>query len=129
MGQQVVNGAMMTCSFGAAPSTLAVPPENRTMVGGVPAANVMDFKPNANIPPFGMCTSLTNPQVAAATSAAAGVLTPQPCIPVTTSPWTPGSSTVKIGNMPALNDSSTCMCAWAGTISITYAGQASTMVS
>jgi hypothetical protein len=128
MGQLVVNGAMMTCSFGVAPSTLAVLPENRTMAGGVPAANIMDFKPNMNIPPFGMCTSLANPQVAAATSAAMGVLTPQPCIPVTTAPWAPGSPTVMVANMPALNDASKCMCAWAGVISITYAGQATTMV-
>ncbi|HEV8379797.1 MAG TPA: DUF4280 domain-containing protein, partial [Tepidisphaeraceae bacterium] len=66
---------------------------------------------------------LANPQVASATSAAMGVLTPQPCIPVTTSPWTPGASKATIGGMPALTDSSTCMCNWMGTISITNPGQ------
>ena len=76
---QVVNGAMMMCTCGAAPSTLIVLPVNRTMVGGVPAANIMDHIPVVNIPPFGMCASPANPTVASATSAALGVLTPMPC--------------------------------------------------
>ena len=128
MPQQVVSGAMMMCSFGVAPSSLIVLPVNRTMAGGVPAANIMDNKPIVNIPPFGMCTSLANPTVAAATSAALGVLTPMPCVPVIAAPWTPGSPTVLIGNMPALNNTSTCMCNWAGVISITFAGQVTVMI-
>lgn len=107
----------MMCSFGVAPSTLVVIPQNKTMMGGTPAANIMDFKPLANIMPFGMCMSLSNPTVAAATAAALGVLTPMPCMPVTT-PWVPGSPTVLIGNMPAVNTTSKCNCAWAGVISV-----------
>ena len=76
-----------------------------------------------NIPPFGMCMSLANPMVAAATAAALGVLTPMPCIPVTTAPWMPGSPTVHCGGMPVVNDSSKCMCAYGGVISIVFAGQ------
>jgi hypothetical protein len=129
MPQQVVSGAMMMCSFGAAPSTLNVLPVNRTMAGGVPAANIMDNKPMVNIPPFGMCTSIANPSVASATSAAMGVLTPMPCVPVIPAPWTAGSPTVLIGNMPALNNTSTCMCTWAGVISITFAGQVTVMIA
>jgi hypothetical protein len=125
---QVVNGAMMMCSFGMAPSTLIVLPINRTMVGGVPAANIMDYIPIVNIPPFGMCMSLANPTVASATSAALGVLTPMPCVPVTTAPWAPGSPTVPIANMPALNNTSTCMCTWAGVITISQPGQTQTQV-
>jgi hypothetical protein len=128
MGQQVVAGAMMTCSFGVAPSALVVLPTNKTMVGGPPAANIMDFKPIVNIPPFGMCNTPSNPAVAAATAAALGVLTPMPCVPVTTAPWVPGAPTVLIGNMPALNNSSKCMCAYGGVISITSPGQATTNV-
>jgi hypothetical protein len=83
----------------------------------------MDYVPMMNIMPFGMCTSPANPQVAAATAAALGVLTPQPCIPATSSPWTPGSPQVMLANQPALNDTSTCMCMWAGVITITNPGQ------
>jgi hypothetical protein len=128
MGQEVCNGAMMMCSFGVAPSTLTVLPKNRVMAGGQPAANIMDNIPMMNVMPFGMCITLTNPQVAAATSAALGVLTPQPCIPVTTAPWAPGSPTVMIGGMPALNNSSTLMCMWGGMITISMAGQMTVMV-
>ncbi|HRW05750.1 MAG TPA: PAAR-like protein, partial [Caldilineaceae bacterium] len=67
--------------------------------------------------------TLSNPQVAAATSAALGVLTPQPCIPVTTQPWAPGSPMVTIRNQPALNNGSTCLCQWGGVITITNPGQ------
>jgi hypothetical protein len=123
MPQQVCNGASLTCSFGAAPSTLTVLPTNRVMTANQPAATIMDHQPNVNIAPFGMCSSLANPQVAAATSAAQGALTPQPCIPMTMSPWSPGSPTVQVGNMPALNSTSKCNCMWAGVISITMPGQ------
>ena len=128
MPQQVKMGAMMACSFGAAPASLIVLPVNRTNAESTPAANIMDFKPIVNIPPFGMCSSLANPTVAAATSAAIGVLTPMPCVPVTT-PWTPGSPTVMIGGMPALNNTSKCMCSWAGVITITMAGTVKTYVA
>ena len=128
MGQQVVAGAMMSCSFGVAPGALLVLPANKTMVGGPPAANIMDYKPMVNIPTFGMCTTPSNPLVAAATAAALGVLTPVPCVPMTTAPWIPGAPTVMIGNMPTLNNSSKCMCAYGGVISISNAGQATTNV-
>jgi hypothetical protein len=123
MAQLVVSGAPLSCSFGLAPSSLLVTPANRTNGVSCPAANIMDYIPMSNIAPFGMCTSMTNPQVSAATSAAMGVLTPQPCIPVTSAPWSPGSSTVMIGGQPALNASSTCNCNWMGVITISQAGQ------
>jgi hypothetical protein len=75
-----------------------------------------------------MCSSPANPTVAAATAAALGVLTPMPCIPNTTAPWAPGSPTVMVGNMPALNNSSKLMCMWGGVIQITFPGQTQTMV-
>jgi hypothetical protein len=119
MGQQVVMGATLQCSFGVAPSSLMVIPKGLpTMAGGPLAATIMDFAPMANILPFGMCSSLANPTVAAATTAALGVLTPMPCIPVTVAPWVPGSPTVLINNFPALNNSSKCMCTWGGVISV-----------
>jgi hypothetical protein len=125
MGKAVVSGAVLQCSMGASPGSLTVvPPGGRVSANQMVIATIMDFAPTTNIAPFGMCQTLSNPQVAAATSAAQGVLTPQPCIPATTAPWTPGSSKVTIGQMPALTDSSTCMCMWGGTITIKQAGSA-----
>ena len=89
MPMHVCNGATMICSFGAAPSTLIVLPVNQVMTSSQPAATIMDHVPMVNIAPFGMCLSVANPTVAAATSAALGVLTPMPCIPNTPAPWTP----------------------------------------
>src|SRR5262249_32697460 len=125
---QVTAGAAMTCSFGVAPAALIITPENKVNATA-PAANIMDFVPMKNIPTFGMCSSIANPAVASATAAALGVLTPMPCVPVTTSPWKPGSTTCKIGNMPALINTCTCMCNWGGVISIGYPGQQTTNVS
>jgi hypothetical protein len=129
VAQQVCMGATMMCSFGMAPSTLVVLPANRTMTSNMFAANIMDMVPMTNIMPFGMCQSLANPTVAAATAAALGVLTPMPCVPVPAGPWVPGSPTVLIGNMPSLNSTSKCMCAWAGVIQITVPGQVQTQVA
>ena len=126
MGKQVVNLAMTKCSMGMAPGTLMVAPLNMVMCGNQPAANIMDFIPMVNIMPFGMCQSPANPVVISATAAAMGVLTPMPCIPVTTAPWAPGSPTVILANFPALNDTSKCMCTWTGVIEITNPGQTTT---
>jgi len=115
---------MQCVPFGAAPSTLIVIPKGVPVLSPIPlAATVMDFAPIVNIPPFGMCTSLANPAVASATSAALGVLTPMPCIPVPTGPWKPGAFKVKIGVFAALSDISVCNCAWGGTIKIQTPGQ------
>ena len=123
MPNLVVAGAMMTCSFGVAPAALAVLPANKVTAGS-PAANIMDHVPLENIPTFGMCNSPSNPEVAAATAAALGVLTPMPCVPATAAPWAPGSATVQIGDQPALTDACKCTCNWGGAITITFAGQA-----
>ena len=127
MGFQVCMGAMLQCSFGVAPSSLVVLPANCVMTG-TPAANIMDNKPMMNIMPFGMCQSLANRTVAAATAAALGVLTPMPCIPATAAPWVVGAPTVLVGNMPTLNDSSKLICNWAGVIQIVNPGQATVQV-
>lgn len=123
MAMQVVQGAVMQCSFGAAPASLIVTSQAQVMSSNMLAATIMDFAPMSNIPTFGMCSSLANPTVASATSAALGVLTPMPCVPATAAPWAPGSPTVLISNLPALNDSSQCMCSYAGVIKINFPGQ------
>ncbi|MDR0919778.1 MAG: DUF4280 domain-containing protein [Oscillospiraceae bacterium] len=128
MGNCVCCGALLQCSFGVAPSPLMVIPQNMVLCGAMPAATVMDFTPT-NIITFGLCQSMLNPTVAAATAAAMGVLTPMPCQPLVIAPWTPGSTKTMIGNMPALTDNSKTTCAFGGTISINFAGQATVQVS
>ncbi len=127
MAFAVCGGAMLACVFGMAPSVFNVLPQNRT-VTTMPLANIMDNKPMVNIMPFGMCSCLGNPTVASATAAALGVLTPMPCIPVTTAPWMPGSPTVLIAGQPALNNTSKLMCNWGGVIQITNPGTTNIMV-
>jgi hypothetical protein len=57
-----------------------------------------------------------------------GALIPMPCTPIIPAPWIPGSPTVLIANMPALNDSCKLMCAYAGVIQIVSPGQATIQV-
>jgi hypothetical protein len=123
MPLQVCMGAMMQCSFGVAPSSLVVLPTNRVLTNQMPDANIMDHIPMTNIMPFGMCMSIANPTVAAATAAALGVLTPMPCIPATPAPWVAGAPTVLLGNFPSLDNVSQLMCMWAGVITFVDAGE------
>lgn len=128
MPSQVSMGALMTCTFGMAPSALVVLPANKVLCEGPPAANIMDHKPMVNIMPFGMCSSMANPAVAGATAAALGVLTPMPCVPATAAPWAPGAPTVMIGKMPALDNVSKCICSFGGVIAFTNPGTVKTMI-
>jgi hypothetical protein len=128
MPNQVCMGASMMCSFGAAPSSLVVLPVNRTITSQVPDANIMDHVPMVNIMPFGVCMSIANPTVAAATAAALGVLTPMPCIPNTPSPWVVGAPTVLLGNQPTLDNVSKLMCIWGGVIQFVTPGEFTVMV-
>lgn len=123
MGKPAVTStAQMMCSFGAAPASLVVIPTSRVMIEGKPAANINDSKPLVNIPPFGMCTSLANPTVAAATASALGVLTPMPCIPATGTPWLNGAATTMVGGMPGVTLGAQCMCSYGGVIQIINPG-------
>lgn len=124
MGKKlVVMGALLKCdqAIPGGPAKLTVLPNAAQSENQTPAT-VQDFAPMMNIPPLGMCKTQANPMVAAATAAAMGVLTPQPCVPVPTGPWSPGASTMKIKDFAALTDDSTCSCAWGGSISVEDAG-------
>jgi hypothetical protein len=114
---------MMKCSFGLTPSALVVLPVNRVNTNSVPDANILDHKPMVNILPFGPCSAPTFPATATATTAAAGVLTPMPCIPSTPAPWVTGAPTVLLGGAPTLDNISTLMCIWGGVIKFTTAGE------
>lgn len=121
MSNFITMGALLQCNQGVAPAPLNVLDPTRPMIQNKPQANIMDFAPMTNIPTFGMCRCPANPQVAAATAAASGVLTPMPCIPNTVAPWQ-SSAQEKVANFPALLDNSKCMCMWGGQISITFPG-------
>lgn len=120
-------GCAVQCTFGAAPAVLNVLPISGVMAT-TPAASILDCMPFVNIPTFGVCTSVSNPTVAAATAAALGVLTPMPCVPMTFVPWTPGVPTTTVGKLPALDTNSRCMCIWGGVVSVVSPGQTKAMV-
>ncbi|WP_444893563.1 DUF4280 domain-containing protein [Microbulbifer sp. TRSA001] len=122
MPQCVCAGAVLKCSFGAAPSTLAVTPENRVLLS-TPAATIRDNIPLKNIMPFGPCSSMSFPATASATTAAMGALTPMPCIPAILLPWAKGDPSVSLANFPILTNDSKLTCMWGGVISIQQAGQ------
>lgn len=124
MGEVVVSGAVLQCPFGTMPSNLKVTSQAMCTAAGQPVATIQDAQGMVNIPAFGMCSSLANPQVAAATAAALGVLTPQPCMPVTTGAWVPTSLTTLIAGKPCLTSDCQTVCTnGMGTITITSPGQ------
>ncbi len=119
MPMLATQGSLCQCSFGTAPAAVSVMPMSQASATEMPVLTTAMIVPMTNIPPFAMCTSLANPQVAAATSAAMGVLTPQPCIPVIPAPWAPPAAHVTVSGVPAVSMDSKCACSWGGQISFT----------
>lgn len=117
-----VSGTCM-CSMGTTPAPIKVTSQGKVLAGGKPCATIQDAGPMSNVGPFGMCTSLANPQVAAATAAALGVLTPQPCVPAPAGMWIPTKPKVLIDGKPCLTNDCKMMCAYAGQISIVNPAQ------
>jgi hypothetical protein len=117
MPQAVVMGATLQCTCGSAPANLVVDSQTKYMIADKLAATIMDFKPGANIPPFGTCALLT--------AAASG--TPTPCAMVPAGPWSVGSTTqVKLGDQLALLSTDKLTCGVGGLISIVNPGQQKT---
>jgi hypothetical protein len=117
------------CTFGAAPCTLQVTSQMTCLAEGKPVGTIQDVQPGTNLPSFGMCTSLANPTVAAATAAALGVLTPQPCTMVPAGTWIPTNPKVLVQGKPVLTNEASLICGFgAGTIKITSPGQAKILV-
>jgi len=116
--------ATCMCSFGAAPGVLTVTSQTNVMASKMLAATIMDNKPLF----FGMCSSMANPTVAAATAAALGALTPMPCTALCPAPWAPGCPTVLIGGKPCLNNSSKLICAYGGMIQVSMPVATTVMV-
>lgn len=129
MGAAVVTGAVLKCTFGTTPSTLNVTSQMKVLADNKPMATIQDMAPVSNIPPFGMCISMANPAVAAATAAAAGVLTPQPCTMAPMGPWPPKKPTVMVSNKPCLTSDCTLQCMMGqGTVMIVSPGQMKVML-
>ena len=125
MGVAVVSGAKVSCPFGTTPACLAVARPG-CLGSSKPIATITD----TTLPPFGMCSSMTNPQVAAATAAAMGVLTPQPCSFVPMGVWSVTKATMLIEGKPILTSDAKLTCALGmGTLSIIYPGQANVIIS
>lgn len=119
----VVMGATTECTWGSTDSKLIVPFSHGVYIKGKAQLNIMDFKPVINILPFGLCSSMLNPLVAAATAANQGRLTKMPCVPVVVTPWIMGKNDDLIENFPALLNKSMNMCLFCGMITINDDGQ------
>jgi len=114
MPLQVVNAQnMCMCTVGAAPTPLIVTSNMTHFCSKQLAATIMDCQPVTNITPFGVCATKT--------AAASGVA--QPCLPVPTGTWMPGSTTKFIHGIPALRDCDKLICGVGGMISVSLAGQ------
>ncbi len=127
MAIPVVLGASIMCTMGQAPGSLLVTSQMKTLYNGQLVATIQDAAPMSNITPCGMCISMLNPAVASATTAALGVLTPLPCTPVPAGIWVGGSTKVLLGGIPSLTNDAKLMCAYGGSISISYQGQTKVM--
>ena len=129
MALMVVDGAALSCPFGTIPGTLKVTSQMEVLAAGKPAATLSDMVGKVNISGFGMCASPTNPQVAAATAAALGVLTPQPCMFVSAAPWMTPKLMPLAKNIPCLCSDSRIMCTLGmGMISVMDPGQGKVVV-
>ena len=129
MGLALGLGAVSQCPFGVAPTPLVFLPTSMLFGASGPLGSVIDFVPFLNVIPFGVCSSLANPVTAALTTAALGVLTPGPCIPVPTGPWLPAKPTVLSSIAgPLTNDSAKLICAYGGVIQVNMPAQFTVMV-
>lgn len=128
MAAVVVATGKCNCPFGDVPCVINVTSQTTRLVEGKPVATIQDST-MANLPNFGMCKSLANPQVQAATAAALGVLTPMPCTPVFATPWMCSNSNVIAGSAPILTNDGTLQCTLGqGTIKITDPGQTNVII-
>lgn len=120
MSELLTTGCVLACSFGMAPAPfMALEIPGKPMLDGVlAAATIEEIAPGVNILPFVMCESPENPEVAAATAAAMGVLVPMPCLPVVVTPWMPPVPNMGFGGIPLASAASRCLCAWGGMIAV-----------
>jgi hypothetical protein len=102
----VVDGALLRCLAGSAPSVLTVTTPTTPVVNGSLAATTMDHQTGVNIKPFGVCG-----------------ITGGPCLPVTPAPWMPGETSVVSGHAPTLPHDSILLCSVGSIIKVATPGQ------
>lgn len=121
MSEFLTTGTLIECNMGVlkipfiADDLPGAPKEN-----GLPVATMTQVVTGKNIASFGMCNSIANPAVVAATAAAQGVKTPAPCMPFGTA-WLPPSFTAKYLGLPLARADAVCACALGGVIKVTQA--------
>lgn len=120
--------SLIQCPFGTEPTPLNVLPDRTILAEGMLMGNITDAITIVNIPTFGECTTLSNPETEAATDAASGVLTPMPCIPVITDVWESEALTVIATEGSALDQTSIILCDYGGVIFVDEPGNATIMV-
>ena len=85
-------------------------------VGGTPAGVEEDAIPLDNIPSFGQCMCMDNPENAAFDET--GVYAP--CVPMTEM-WIPDVPDITFQGLPILDKGAKCLCDWGGEISVVEA--------
>jgi hypothetical protein len=120
MTELLTSDTLLACSFGEAPAPFQALdlPGKMVIMGAFTTATIEEIAPEVNIPTFVMCSSMANPEVASATAAALGVLTPMPCVPLIAAPWDPPSGIMTYNGVPLATVSSKCLCSWGGEISV-----------
>ncbi|WP_166246596.1 DUF4280 domain-containing protein [Paenibacillus turpanensis] len=119
----VVAGAVLRCSCGTMMNRLKMPLSHGVYIKGKAQMNIMDYQPQLNIAPFGMCATIQNPAVDAATKANNNILTMMPCTPIVSMPWANGKEDQLVDGQPALMNKCTATCQYKGIITIEDDGQ------
>ena len=94
------------------------------MVGATPGGTIGDAIPFTNIPTFGQCMCMDNPENAAFDET--GVYAP--CVPMTES-WIPNEPNITVQGLPVLDKATKCMCDWGGVIKVETAPEIVDFVS
>lgn len=108
--------ATSMCEYGVSPMPLlSIPMGAPVMAGGMLALTLPQVTPYANVLPFALCESSSNPLV--------DLIGTAPCTPMTVLPWLPDSFTVLVNGEPWAFEDSLTMCAYAGEISVLIPSQ------
>jgi hypothetical protein len=108
--------------MGTSFSVFNILPKNKVLSSSMPLAVTTNVD-SYSIATFGMCFSLANPAVSAATAQALGILTPVACKPMILASWQGTSNKVFINNYPLLTVGCKLFCAYSGIIEVINAGQ------